>query len=365
MWVNKTHLEGLEIEDMFASTQKWVPILKQREQVDLLIGLFHSGQNHRYDQYVSLNQGVPIANAAGIVADYEDRFDLIISGHAHRLFPKRRTSVLRHFRTPLISPGFWGYGVSVIKFFLKEKKGKWQIAKTEYSFISAALEPSSELRSLVQTEMDQVQQYLDTPTGVRLHAQPSKENFYQCGAVLSHRAALSQGQKKDLSLLPGRWRWKKIPQKELHHSLKRLHLFRWLPYDNFLVQSQLYGRQIQILLETYRRQQQGRFFRSNSLLNPGGFQASFADNEGATRLRLQQMKDPMPLSELYSVWMSNYHWNGGGGLVAEALVHPSQKLKESEKTLRDLVFAYLQTPASLPDSCLTFLKKDHVLAKQP
>ena len=221
MWVNKTHLAGLEIEDMFASTQKWVPILTQQEQVDLLIGLFHSGHSHRYDQYVALNQGVPISNAAGIIADYEDRFDLIISGHAHRLFPKRRTSVLRHFRTPLISPGSWGYGVSVIKFFLKEKKGRWQIAKTDFSFISAALEPSFEFRSLVQTEMDQVQQYLQSPTGVRLHAQPTKENFYQCSAVLSHRAALSQGQKKDLSLLPGRWRLKKIPQKELHHSLKR------------------------------------------------------------------------------------------------------------------------------------------------
>ncbi|MBF0278044.1 MAG: metallophosphoesterase [SAR324 cluster bacterium] len=363
MWVNKSHLNGMRIEGMFAATQKWVPILKEQEQVDLLVGLFHSGHNFRYDQYVSLNQGVPVANASGIVADSETRFDLIISGHAHRLFPKRKTSELRHFRTPLISPGFWGYGVSVVKFFLKEEGARWQIEKSEYSFISASPEPSEQLGSMVKADMDQVRQYLDVPTRVVLHQLPSKENFFQCGADLSHQAILGRDPERSFSLFPARWRWKKLLRNELGAPLKRLHLFRWLPYDNFPVLSQLYGRQIQILLDPYLRQQRGLSFRSNSLLAPGGFQAILSENEDGASSTLKHMETSLSLSESFPVWMSNYHWNGGGGLVGEALVHPTQKIKEIGQTLRDLLFAYLQRPAKLSAACLTFLKNDYVMAK--
>lgn len=360
MWINPAHLAGIAIQDMFVAAQKWVPILKQREQVDLMIGLFHSGHNLRYDQYAALNEGQPLANAAGLIADYQEHFDLILSGHAHQLKPRRRTTLLKNFRTPLLSPGFWGMGVSVIKFFLVESQGRWQVEKTEYDFLAATSMPSAKVKNLVQEDLHQVQQYLQEPTAVWLRALPNKETFYQCGAALSHQALVAFTKNPALSLLPGRWRWHALALEDLHSPLKRLQLFRWLPYDNSLVQAQLFGRQIQILLTPYQRAQQGKYFRSSTYLVPGGFQANLRE-AGTPSLALNSFEliAQMQPSDAYPVWMTNYHWNGGG-MKGEALLHISQKLQESEETLRDLVFSYLQNDtALLPKPCLTFLEKKH------
>ena len=355
MWVNPSHLKGIHIADMTRTAQKWIPILQEKEQVDLIIGLFHSGHNLRYGQYASLNEGRPLANVAGAIADHQAYLDLIISGHAHRTKPRRATSQLNHFRTPLLSPGFWGIGVSTAQFFLVESNGRWKIIQAEYDFLPASTAPLK-IPTWFQNDWLQVQHYLQEPTAVWLHAQPTKEQFFQCGAALSHEALLAFAPSA-LSLLPGRWRWSALRRQELPTRLKRLHLFRWLPYDNSLVQAQLLGRQIQILLNAYQRQQQGESFRASHYLVPGGFQAHL----DAGRLSLVTASEPllpMGLAESYRVWMTNYHWNGGGGLRGEALLHPSQKLHQTSETLRDLVFAYLQNPeASLPPPCAAFLKK--------
>ena len=43
-----------------------------------------------------------------MIADYLPVFDLIISGHAHRISPRRRTNQLNGHQTPLIAPGTAG-----------------------------------------------------------------------------------------------------------------------------------------------------------------------------------------------------------------------------------------------------------------
>ena len=357
MWVDDSHLENLEFQDMFEATQKWLPVLKEKNEVDLVIGLFHSGHNAGYDQWASLNEGVPLANAAGLVADYQEGMDLIISGHSHRIYPKRRTDDLRNFRVPVVSPGSWGEGVSVIKFFLEKDQGKWQTKGREFEFIQASSAFSEKLQKLVSQDMELVRRYLETPTAVELIAKPDRDVFYQCGAALSHQVLTVDSRNSMLSLLP-RWKWHEMSSRELRNPLKRLHLFRWLPYDNFLVQAGLFGKQIRILLKSYQRMLEDKKYRSSALLLPGGFQAELQNDQGPLELKLMQDEETMPSSELFLVWLTNFHWNGGGGMRGEALIHASQKILKTQQTLRDLVFSYLQTPTSdLPSICATFLKK--------
>lgn len=355
MWINPAHLQGIRIEDMTATAKKWVPILKEQEHVDLTIGLFHSGHNLGYGRYAALNEGRPLANVAGAIADHQEGFDLIISGHAHQTKPRRATSALNHFRTPLLSPGFWGRGVSTIRFFLVESNGRWKVEKTEYDFLPAS--PLLKIPAWFEKDWRRVVRYLEEPTGVWFHALPKKEPFFQCGAALSHQALMASRPYGELSLLPGRWRWSRFRLPKFPAPLKRWHLFRWLPYDNSLVQAQLFGRQIQILLNAYQRQQQGESFRAGNYLVPGGFQARL--EEGTLSLVNPAQPLPMQASGTYGVWMTNYHWNGGGGLRGEALLHASQKRQELSETLRDLVFSYLKNPgSSLPAACEVFLKKN-------
>jgi hypothetical protein len=46
---------------------------------------------------------LPHPDTAVIIADTFSEFDLIISGNAHRVTPKRRTQKLKVYQTPLVS----------------------------------------------------------------------------------------------------------------------------------------------------------------------------------------------------------------------------------------------------------------------
>ena len=85
---------------MLETAKYWIKVLREEENIDFLIGLFHSGDNTRYDQDVASARDLPYPNAAGMIADYLPVFDLIISGHAHRISTKRRTNQLNVYQTP-------------------------------------------------------------------------------------------------------------------------------------------------------------------------------------------------------------------------------------------------------------------------
>ena len=78
----------------------------------------------------------------------------------------------------------------------------------------------------------------------------------------------------------------KLPKSGLGNSLRREHFFRWLPYDNRIALVQLFGRQIEIMLESYRRQQFGWYGRSSTILAPGGFTAEVDKSRKGSRLLL-------------------------------------------------------------------------------
>ena len=71
--------EGLETEDMIESARKWIKVIKDKEEPDIIIGLFHSGANHTEDKEKYKNE-----NASQLVAEEVDGFDLILVGHDHQ-----------------------------------------------------------------------------------------------------------------------------------------------------------------------------------------------------------------------------------------------------------------------------------------
>lgn len=80
-WLPEELWEGIEFEDMVESAKKWVPIIHEKENPDLLIGLFHSGYdytygNKAYDTYKN-------ENASVIVAEQVPGFDIVFVGHDH------------------------------------------------------------------------------------------------------------------------------------------------------------------------------------------------------------------------------------------------------------------------------------------
>ena len=75
----KVLYEGLATEDMVESAKKWVKVIKEKENPDMIIGLFHAGANYTDDKETFKNE-----NASQLVAEQVDGFDLILVGHDHQ-----------------------------------------------------------------------------------------------------------------------------------------------------------------------------------------------------------------------------------------------------------------------------------------
>ena len=353
LWIDPERIAGLVFGDLVDSARKWSEILRERENVDLLIGVMHSGDDLRYDRDIAHLRKLPSPNAAGQVADHVPGYDLIVSGHAHKLRPRKPTSRLTRFRTPLLSPGSEGEGVSIARFTLEAREARWHLRDSHFEFHKAARKPDAPLLAELEPQLAEVERYLAEPTWIVLKTRPTRKQLNACGSALQHKAVAHAFGADATTLLPGSWFLVDLPQAELGQPVTRKHLFGWVPYDNTLVETELFRRQIVQLLETHRRRLLGRRVRYSGWLVPGGIAAVLEGD----RLRLEQ-KNGSSVSDTDSlrVWLTNYHANGGSGLRDRALVHPTQIRRRTGVFLRELLFTWLQElPEPLPVECQSWL----------
>jgi 2',3'-cyclic-nucleotide 2'-phosphodiesterase/3'-nucleotidase len=80
-WLPEKIWSGMRFDDMIETAQKWVKKIRETEQPDLMIGLFHSGVDYTYnDQNENTYKN---ENAARLVAEKVDGFDVVFVGHDH------------------------------------------------------------------------------------------------------------------------------------------------------------------------------------------------------------------------------------------------------------------------------------------
>ncbi|MCH7974562.1 MAG: bifunctional metallophosphatase/5'-nucleotidase, partial [Bacteroidetes bacterium] len=80
-WLPENIWEGIEFEDMIETAKRWVPVIQQKENPDLLIGLFHSGVNYSYGG--ETKETYRNENASRLVAEQVPGFDIVFVGHDH------------------------------------------------------------------------------------------------------------------------------------------------------------------------------------------------------------------------------------------------------------------------------------------
>ncbi len=330
LWHNADHLEGLRFEETVKSAKDWLQVLKYQEKVDFTIALLHSGLGEFYDRKHALIRGLFPPNLANHVAMLG--YDLVISGHEHRTFPYRLRDKSLNFPTPVLQPGKRAEGVSSALIEFQFQKGKWHVLSIKRQFHRASKVRDSKLVQTFHQDLQRVKSYVNENTLFQLSYIPTLEDFQKCGAMLT-RHALKKFQKSDTfsAFAPFSKRaWKKL---KVGKVILRRDLFTWLPYDNFPVLMNLYGQQIQKLSEPFKRWKQGRRVQKSAVILPTDF---------------HQEHPVLTPSQLYPIWISNFHFNGGGGLRSLALIHDSQKKLQTSETLRDTIFLFLKTPQTTP-----------------
>ena len=84
VWLPEKIWEGMEFQDMVECAKKWVKIVKEKEDPDLIVGLFHSGVDSTYNNHS--DQDYMNENASNLVAQRVPGFDIIFAGHDHQEF---------------------------------------------------------------------------------------------------------------------------------------------------------------------------------------------------------------------------------------------------------------------------------------
>src|SRR5690554_1344980 len=80
-WLPQNLYEGVRFEDMVQTAQKWIPIIQEEEQPDLIVGLFHAGVDETYS---GDSEELGNENASKLVAQQVEGFDIIFAGHDHQ-----------------------------------------------------------------------------------------------------------------------------------------------------------------------------------------------------------------------------------------------------------------------------------------
>ena len=79
-WLPENLWSGLFFESMESTAEKWIKIIQERESVDVIIGLFHSGRD------ATKTTAGYIENASMTTAMNVDGFDAVLMGHDHSTF---------------------------------------------------------------------------------------------------------------------------------------------------------------------------------------------------------------------------------------------------------------------------------------
>lgn len=82
IWEDPKHINGLQFDNAFESSKKWIEFIRQHEKVDVLVICYHGGFSHE------LSSGELIEADTGENQGYqmckELDFDILITGHQHR-----------------------------------------------------------------------------------------------------------------------------------------------------------------------------------------------------------------------------------------------------------------------------------------
>ena len=90
-WLPEILWKGMSFDDMIESAKKWVPIIKEKEKPDLIVGLFHSGVDYTYGGENA--ETYKNENASELVAQQVPGFDVVFVGHDHAGWNFKTTNI--------------------------------------------------------------------------------------------------------------------------------------------------------------------------------------------------------------------------------------------------------------------------------
>lgn len=244
-WLPEKLWEGLEFHDMVTTAEKWVKVIQEKEQPDMLIGMFHSGVDHTYES----EDGAEYMNdnATRLVAINVPGFDVVLAGHDHMKVVEKVVNI-KGDTVILLDARSHSRAVSFIDvdFNLDRKTGSY-IKNIKADVVDIEdMQADSEFVDKFSNEFQTVKDYVNRQIGEFTKSMDSRDSYFGNSSFIDfiHNVQLDITQ-ADVSLSSPLSFRTKIEKGPIYVS----DLFKIYRYENFLYTMSFTGNEIDKYLE--------------------------------------------------------------------------------------------------------------------
>lgn len=370
-WLSENLWQGLRFDDMEQTAKKWMKIIREKENPDLVIGLFHAGQD------AFLMSGKYNENASLSIAKNVPGFDMVLMGHDHARECKKVLNVAGD-SVLVIDPANNALVVSDVDVTLKLKDGKVQSKKISGVLSATGNYGISEaFMKKFAPQYDAVKQFVSNKIGVITEDISTRPAFFGPSAFVDFIHSLQLDiSGAEISFVAPLSFDVEIKKGEIHVS----DMFNLYKYENMLYVMKLSGKEIKDFLEA------SYYIWTNQMKSPDDhllwlkekrregaeeraslehFSFNFDSAAGiiytvdvtkpkGEKITIISMADgtPFRMDKIYKVALNSYRGNGGGELLTKGAGIPQDKLKErilfsTDKDLRFYLMNYIEKKGTL------------------
>ena len=375
-WLSENLWKGLRFDDMEETARKWMKIIREKEKPDLVIGLFHAGQDAfkmsgKYNENASLD-----------VAKNVPGFDIVLMGHDHSRECKKVMNVAGD-SVLVIDPASNGVVVSNVDVTLKLKDGK-VVGKDIKGMLTETKEYgiSEDFMKRFAPQYKSVQDFVSKKIGTFTESISTRPSFFGPSAFvdLIHSLQLDITG-ADISFVAPLSFDAEIQKGDVYVS----DMFNLYKYENMLYVMTLSGKEIKDFLEM------SYFMWTNRMKTPDDHLLWFKEKrrDGAEdrasfqnysfnfdsasgiiytvdvtkpkgdKVTIVSMADGSPflMDKIYKVALNSYRGNGGGELLTKGSGIPQEKLKDriifsTDKDLRFYLMNYIEEKGAMHPKAL-------------
>ena len=366
VWLSENLWKGLRFDDMEETARKWMKIIREKEKPDLVIGMFHAGQD------AQLMGGKFHENASVEVARNVPGFDIVLMGHDHARECKKIENIAGD-SVLIMDPASTGIVVSNVDVTLKLRDGK-VVDKKVNGVLSETKNygVSEEFMQRFAPEYDAVQNFVSKKIGSFTETISTRPAYFGSSAFIDliHTLQLEISG-ADISLAAPLSYDTEISGGDIFVS----DMFNLYKYENMLYTMNLSGKEIHDALEMsynlwtnqmkspddhlllFREQRREGAEDRASFKN---FSFNFDSAAGiiytvdvtkpdGEKVTILSMADgtPFDMDKIYKVAVNSYRGNGGGELLTKGSGISQDDLKEriissTDKDLRYYLMQYIE-----------------------
>lgn len=366
VWLSENLWKGLRFDDMEDTARKWMKIIREKENPDIVIGLFHAGKD------ALLMGGKYRENASLDIARNVPGFDMVLMGHDHARECKKVLNVAGD-SVLVINPANNGVVVSNIDVTVKLRNGKVVEKKIDGVLTETGdYGVSDEFMKHFASQYATIQDFVSKKIGHFTETISTRPAYFGSSAFIDliHTLQLDISG-AEISLAAPLSYDTRIKEGDVYVY----DMFNLYKYENMLYTMKLSGKEVHDALEMSYDLWTNRMTSPDDhiLLLRDKPRAGAADRASfknfsfnfdsaagiiytvdvtkpaGSKVTILSMADgtPFDMDKMYTVALNSYRGNGGGELLTKGAGIPQDKLKEriitsTDKDLRYYLMQYIE-----------------------